>query len=776
MVQRHAEVGLVVLYFLCMTCPLTAEQVTVGGKVLGPEKQPVADCRVLAFYYTPDRQWETAEAVSDATGVFSFTLDVWDTVRYVNVVAVKQGLAPDWGHVNDGEEATLRLAANPVTCTGTVVDSEGNPIAGAEVSVLTLRRPNETDASRQYLSLREESFLSDTTDEEGRFEITDLPPGAQVGLTVAAEGWARLTCRARSISERGLRFVLKPEATISGRVTHAGQPVAGVKVLCYGQGPYSGRAEGVSAEDGTYTLNQLPFGFYILRVEPPEELTVKVGERIEVNPGEHVTGVEVELTRGGVVQGTVTEAETGRLIAGVRMGAQNLFRSVTTSEAGTYSIRLPAGKTKVYCSGGGSPPMEPVESREREVEVEVVEGDTVTGIDFVLRERQPVMLRGQVLLPDGQPAVGVQIGIVGGYWGPSGADPFKTRTDAEGKFELEVGQRVSPPGYQASWTVIARQPDQGLIGMVTAHNAKDPVELRLAHGGYVVAEVVDTEGKPVPDVGVRVYVSVSRDGRRTRTSLPGQASSDEQGHIRTGPLPSGVPLMVQPAEATELLVVDDAWRQVGEITLTPGEERELPILRLDLEGRSVRGWVGDQQQRPVAGAIVYGTGEWQYTESQEPVYADERGYFELSGLPMQGKVTIVALHPTKPLFASEQLDPDWGLRPGLLLRPTGSVIGQVLDDREQPVYDATVSVQGGLVMGYRMSEELRWRLAEAGFVQQTHTDREGKWSAEGLIAGVEYQIYARAPDQGSAYASNHVTVEPGQTVNLGEMVLKQRQQ
>jgi len=46
---------------------------------------------------------------------------------------------------------------------------------------------------------------------------------------------------------------------------------------------------------------------------------------------------------------------------------------------------------------------------------------------------------------------------------------------------------------------------------------------------------------------------------------------------------------------------------------------------------------------------------------------------ELTRLPLKGKLTVAAMHPTLPLFAAEKIDPDWGRWPGLLLKPLGQV-------------------------------------------------------------------------------------------------------
>ncbi len=760
----------IMVCLLGLTALGNAAPVTVSGTVLGPDGQAMPGCRVVAVYYSAEPEWVDTEGVTDATGRFSFTLDVGDDYRRISVLAIREGFALDWVAVKSEEPVTLRLGANPVPCTGTVINHEGEPIGGAIASVRTLIGSTAISAP-QYLSLHDEALLSDTTNEQGRFEIAGLPPEVQVHLKVSAEGWAQLWAQSvRPASEHRQRFVLQPEATISGQITHEGQAVAGVKVSCGPPGPYGGSIESVSRQDGSYTLKQVPFGFYYIRLEPPEGLTARPGERIRVNTGENVTGADVQLTPGGLIQGTVTEDETGRPLAGVQVGTG--LQGTTTDEAGNYTLRAAPGTARVYVSSLATPRMETVGDRYQEVEV--VEGETVTGVDFVMREYQPQMLRGQVLLPDGQPAAGVKIGIVGSYWGQPGMDRFKTSTDAEGRFELDVGQQLGPPAYRPTLAVLARDVERGLAGLVAVPDREKPVEIRLAQGGYVVAEVVDTEGRPVADVAMRVYVSVRRDGGHMRVSLPVQGTSDDQGRIRIGPLPAGVPLRMSPGDETEMLAVEMSWGDVGEITLSPGEEYQLPRLELNLEGRTVRGWVGDRQQQPVAGAVVFGIGERQYRGHPEPAYTDEQGYFELTGLSVRGEVTIVAAHPTGSLFATEHVDPDWGFEPGFILQPAGSVIGRLMDRQGQPVYDATVTVESSTV-SYGMSEELRRRLHTAGFTMETYTDHDGKWRMDGLIPGIEYRVSVRPRDPNAGHASARFTATAGQTEDLGEMVLEQQE-
>jgi hypothetical protein len=226
-------------------------------------------------------------------------------------------------------------------------------------------------------------------------------------------------------------------------------------------------------------------------------------------------------------------------------------------------------------------------------------------------------------------------------------------------------------------------------------------------------------------------------------------------------------------------MVDERWERERNIILTPGEERQVPPLRVNPEGRSVRGWVGDEQQEAMAGAIVTASSIREYRlpdEYQEPTYTNERGYFELTGLPMRRWVTIVAAHPTKPLFATEEIDPDWGFEPGLVLGAVGHVAGRLLDAAGQPLAGARVSVSPPVgYYGYGAASELRLRLQAAGFLENNYTDENGRWSTDGLIPGVEYSARAAAPGDDSGSASAEFTARSGETIDLGDMVLQERE-
>ncbi len=770
MAKRCVALIFILLAFLCVTGVAGAEQVTITGQVLGPDGQPMAGAQVLVQYCAPGRKEVTQMAETDADGRFALTCEVRIGMdSSLNVAARRPGLAVDWAAVNGGQRVTLRLGAEPATVSGTVRDPEGNAIVGAEAYISLLRRLPGDERVRpmtspgmpmpEFLSnsffLKDRTFLSAVTDNAGWFEIPDLPPDQQVGLTVLAEGRERWTMEDKTISAgtHDVEVVLRQQAVISGRITREGQPARAIAVWCSMGG--RSRARTVSSEDGVYELAQLSPGTYTVIVDLPEGLTAAPIDQINLEAGESAADTNVVLTPGGLVKGTVTDRDTGRPLAGVSLSVCSANRLYPrTDNDGNYVQRLPSGHYEVSCNLGG-PALRKTESPRRTVKV--VEGKTVAGVDFLVYQ---VRLHGQVLLPDGQPAVGVAvIGPAAGF-SQDGVRVFaKTQSDAHGNFQFELERKH---GSKRPWVVWARDPDKGLAGAAFVDNPEEPVEIRLAEGGYIAAQVVDLQGEPVPDFHVRVNVS-----RRNSLLDISWMRSDDRGEMRAGPLPAEIPLGVYAAGKMDAFTLNN-WSGLQPVTLAPGEERVLPPLRVNPTGRSLKGWVGDEQQQPVKDALVFALG------IEQPVVADQSGYFELTGLRPKGELWIAAVHPEEALFAAEQLDPDWGFRVNLVLRPLGQATGQVVDNQGQAVEGAKIFVSGPSGFSWGMDEmwPLERRLGAHGWFQETVTDWQGKWRVEGLIGGGEYQVsvWARGHEDYRHYA---VTARGGETVDVGQMVLKE---
>lgn len=357
--------------------------------------------------------------------------------------------------------------------------------------------------------------------------------------------------------------------------------------------------------------------------------------------------------------------------------------------------------------------------------VTVVEGGTVEGQDLALKP--PPTLKGVVLLPDGQPAAGATVQHVGNY------APVERSVvaNADGTFAFKV--RGGFPGDQPEETasVFAQAPERGLAGLVQLSRGQEKVEVKLQPGAWLTTTVVDQDEKPLADFTLQVLVQP--EGQQQTVLLRDQRS-DAQGKLRMGPLPAGVPVRAMVDWGSSHLVMSEEWQRWEPYTLSGGEERALPQLQVNPRGRSLKVYVGDEQQKPVGGAKIYvGQGNASAT-------TDEKGLAELAKLPLQGKVTVIAVHPSLPLLAAETVDPAWDYWPGLILKPLGSATGQLVDPAGKPVAGMPVSCDTQMGM-YFFDWQLRQRLGMDSQIQNMpKTDENGRFTMTGLVDNLEYSM------------------------------------
>jgi protocatechuate 3,4-dioxygenase beta subunit len=165
----------------------------------------------------------------------------------------------------------------------------------------------------------------------------------------------------------GIDFALDPGGAIAGSVRHGatGDPIEGVRLEAWWfQPPVEPRlaASTVTHADGTYTLEGLDSGSYLVIAKDSEwgdELYDDVacsggfdastpqcepveGAVVPVTLGGTTGGVDFDLVRLGVFEGTVTNASTGEPIEGARVEAETetlfFFGSAFTDALGKYRI------------------------------------------------------------------------------------------------------------------------------------------------------------------------------------------------------------------------------------------------------------------------------------------------------------------------------------------------------------------------------------------------------------------------------------------------------
>ena len=211
------------------------------------------------------------------------------------------------------------------------------------------------------------------------------------------------------------------QSAITGRLTNdTGQPIpnAGVSVRRLGSRTTVSRSAGTD-EDGRFHVDDLPPGLYTVSAFTPGYVPATDSEeQPRYRAGDSVT---LRYTRGGVITGTVTNAQ-GEPVIGVRVVAirvrDSLGRQIrvgasgnsrTTDDRGVYRVFGLSTGTYVVMAGGGSttsfyasafdgdaPTYYPSTTRDAAGEVAVRAGDETTGIDIRYRADHGYAVSGAI--------------------------------------------------------------------------------------------------------------------------------------------------------------------------------------------------------------------------------------------------------------------------------------------------------------------------------------------------------------------------------------------
>lgn len=155
---------------------------SITGRVVGDDGQPIPNATIIAFAQSGARGNNSSGATSDAAG--KFTLGNLDPGAYtLNAFAPGYVLDADFltepaerKYYYVGDAATLRLVKGSVI-TGKVTDANGDPLVGARVSVVRLRRPD----GRPVGDSRSTNVTPPRqTDDRGVYRVYGLRPGAYI--------------------------------------------------------------------------------------------------------------------------------------------------------------------------------------------------------------------------------------------------------------------------------------------------------------------------------------------------------------------------------------------------------------------------------------------------------------------------------------------------------------------------------------------------------------------------------------------------------------------
>lgn len=573
-----------------------AAQMVVAGRVLDTGGKPVADCQVatLVWQYRrsakPEGHWPlgwhpglspgirvSATGRTAADGRFSLT-GPGHSPALPALGAVIIASAPGHGltarlidPVLPPHDVAVRLEPERVV-RGRLVDAAGRPAAGVEIRIHSpsLRQDSQSSQKKDVEpGERKRAKLRPTvatilgnianymppegpfwpkpvvTDEQGRFLILGLGPGK---ATLVAEGGSVAPNRfaVEMVEPPGTEHVtltLTSAPLVEGRVTEegSGKPVPGAR-LTFGTG-----VESRTNKEGRYAARPFPGKSFRVVVHPPEGSQYLVTQVQADMAQKDRQELNLSLPVGVVVRGRVTEAGTGRPVAGARVqyrqrNANNpLLRKgaamlpyintlfleegysrllVSTLDAaisgpdGGFQLAVAPGPGHLFVLGPTSDYLH-VETSLRELEggkpgafryypnaiipLDLKPGERASEVKAELR--RGVTIRGRVVGPDGKPAKRFMVlcrsYIPSGWhqWNNSGQNDLDCR---DGRFEL--------PGCDPDKPVTAYFFDEeNKLGATADLSAKrgdgpEPV-VQLQPCGRAVIRCVDLDGKPLAGYG-----------------------------------------------------------------------------------------------------------------------------------------------------------------------------------------------------------------------------------------------------------------------------------
>ena len=659
------------------------EKLAYSGRVVDSDGEPVADAEILySVKYSVESAPPKSVAQTTADGTFNFefprpNLKEWNRV---DIVAVHPDHAFGWRNLSPKSATNVEIQlATPAVISGKIMDEAGEPIQAGEAWIGLL------SSSDQLLGVHASYLLEDVipiphakSDPNGEFVIHGLPKGGKTILFVQGLGYAKERSEGVRVGTEGLRFRLKREARIEGRLsyTDTGEPVQDATVAL--QGIYPTEVwEHVGVDvDGKYFLKNLAPGTYSLFLfEGPDGWTAAANERLEIVEGQTVSNIDLTLVRGGFITGRVTDADTGEPIANQHISFYDAARpesqqaanhGAKTDETGTYRFRAAPGKALVYT--GAEHGYQDVGQMRRYVDV--VEGATVA-VDFEFTKG--VELNGRVLTEAGEPVSGARVTDIAGkyaYFHEHGL------SDENGGFTvrgLRTGQKL---------ILKAEHSDLGLRGTAEVEvkpRASVDIRIRPYELVKVSGRVVNPKGEPIASVNI---YRMPWDPMRNLGMSSIVAVTNGDGRF------GEVELVV--GDQYEISAVTEGYREARteEFTVTPGMHQISDLVLQPAGGAYfIEGRVTDTSGKPVSGARLVTSQQSQHWET----LTDANGDYRLENLSMVVLYSLDIIHPDYAYHTFEILKTNQR-HDLVLVKADGYIAGKVVDADGTPIYRATVAI------------------------------------------------------------------------------------
>lgn len=532
-----------------------------------------------------------------------------------------------------------RMLGERLTVRGSVIDMHSGDGVGAIGIALVREGPGDRTGQRA------DGPVLTSSDKRGRYQLTVAPGRYRVVITgpalAAQPGQILILPRpvgGAATAEHAIDILVVRMARVSGRVVDPdGQPLADVPVAYRQSASADGRRRPAigPAAAATPQASSSPIstsdrnGAFHLLVPPGQILLYARTDRWPeshtslrwVEPGAHLTGVEIVMDTGATIAGLVVDSLDSPVAGAIVRGQaddEQLERTATTGEDGRFTLSaMRPGRVVVSASAPGLAPSTPAV-------VQVQPGDHRDNVRLVLSVVSEI--RGRVLDDTGRLLAAITVRAQSAMVPDA---QVEARTDGNGQFVL-TGLAAAP------YVLIAEGPGvaSARVSGITAP-ARD-IDIVVSRTGAVGGQVAGVDGRPLPEFWIRLDRRVGLDAPAGESMVPFAGESqhfitDDGAYFIDGVRPGTYDV--------SFFAAGLAVRTVTDVQVPAGGEAHASA-QLG-PGGAIRGRITDaSNQAPVRGVAVRLS-----TGSEHPtVYTDAGGQFTIPDIAV-GRRSLEVEHP-----------------------------------------------------------------------------------------------------------------------------------
>jgi protocatechuate 3,4-dioxygenase beta subunit len=686
------------------------EMQAVSGKVLRDDN-PVANAQVYICPYGTQSKYE---GMTEKNGTFKIEVPKpndnlkWDNVT---IVALMQGYSFNWAVASKDEtsDVTIKLL-KPAIITGTVLDNSGKPVVGTKVSM--------TYFSFGFSGPRTSSAISGDlipnstvkTGPDGKFIFSNLPEGINVNIGIDEQRYARETKYSILAGTEGVTFKVKPECRIEGKVTYGdtGKPAKDIQIYAWGIYPTDQNHSAITDDNGYYAITNLNAGQYdVLYQAKDNEWTTIGNDNVKVTEGQTLKDVNFKLIKGGLITGKVLDEGTNEPIQNFWIGMfdkssperRGSSAGATTDKDGNFQLRATPGKVKVYIRA--SQGYEPVGTIEKVVDV--VEGGTVSDINFTVKKLEIFSVKGSVFTSDGEPVANAVITNVQEWYIQLAV------SDKDGKFTISGLRRGQKLAVKADQTALKLK---GYVEIQIPSDEDMEIVMQEYEITSITGRIVNKKGETIPSANMGITKWEGMRGLGTSAGL-----ADSSGNYKIDNLIVGAEYSVG-ANA-------EGYRGSSSKQFTATKDmKPLPDIVLDTAGTYfLEGIVKDTNGNPITGARVSNNDTFSTT--------DENGHYRLENLFRMVEIEIDIDHSDYGHSVFRYVATN-GKHDFVLVKADGYLAGKVIDADGNPIENATIFVDSGLPSDWESSGHVN---------TGARTDINGHFQANHLLVNKRADIY-----------------------------------